>query len=714
MTEVFQHAPTDVTTAPASQLPADDDLRQIMESRIRTFNPFRRTRMTEWNINLAYLTGHQYVGLNGTGAVTENPANKQFRSTVNKIAPAVRNDVAMATKVPPKFDVVPDTTDENDRATAIAGEEMLGYLRKLNDFDEQRGLLIMWYDIASIAWRKNYWNPFHKVVGQNPEATLPDGTPNTEHDPEALVGAPLYQGEALSEHTPTNEVIWDWRLNSKKLPWIIHARPMTFGELKTRFGEEKALTVPESAFIDPNTGQNEFEMKIFNQFLAFSESTGQTPKPDVSKMNKDDKQVMVYEFWQVIDTNYPEGVFSVMAGFEPGVVLQNAPYPIEKYPHGEVPFTAYDMMLPDKAVAGTASRISMARPLQDELNEVRTHIRENFLVMGGGTIYVPRDGKVNQRRMDNGPGLIVEYDGPYRPQKEGGVPLSGDAFAYQETIIRDINDIFSFPQVAQGKRPQGGPKSGVGVALLQEAATTQHSPIISQMDRRDEHAMRQLLSIAFANYQDRTFQIIGKDNQWTLFEFTPNSYSTNFNVHVRTGSSLPISKAIERDMTLGLLPTGLLGNPQDPDVRRRALETMDIGGLDKILRDNARATNFAKLEYLTPVQQYHGMLESGVPPEEAIGQIYLPAVNPFDNHDVHIIEHKNDLLDKFFEYLGTGDPGMVIIAQAMQAHYLQHAEILSAQQLQNAILTGQIKAEDIETSEEKAQAKSENESKTKE
>ena len=683
-----------------------------MESRIRTFNPFRRTRIVEWNINLAYLTGHQYLGLDGEQHLVEAP-NSRFRSTVNKLAPAVRNDVAMATKVPPKFDIVPDTTDEDDRATAIAGEEMASYLRKLNHFDEQRGLLIIWYDIAAIAWRKQYWDPFYKVVGQNPEPTLEDGSENPEHNPDALVGEPLYDGEALSEHVPTNELIWDWRQKTEKLSWIIHARPMTYGEIKTQYGLEKANEIPESAFLDPNTGANEFEMKIFTQFMSFAGSTGPTPNPDTSDMRKDDRQVMVYEFWQVIDGNYTEGVLGVMAGFEPGVILHNEPYPIDIYPHGEVPFTGYDMMSPDKAVAGTSSRISMARPLQDELNEVRTHIRENFLVMGGGTVYVPRGGKVDQKRMDNGPGLIVEYDGPYRPQKEGGVPLSGDAFVYQDTIIRDINDIFSFPQVAQGKRPQGGPKSGVGVALLQEAATSQHSPIIVQMDRKDEHAMRQLMSIAFANYGKRTFQIVGKDNQWTLFEFDPQSYTTQFNVHVRTGSSLPISKAIERDTTLALLQTGLLGNPQDPTVRKRTLETIDIGGLDKILRDNARETNFAKLEYQTPVVRYRQALESGQDAKTAIAQIYLPAVNIFDNHDIHVIEHKNDLLDRYFEYLGSGDPGLLIIAQAQLAHYAQHSEILAEQQLNQAILSGTIKAEDLESSQEKETAKSDNEPKKK-
>ena len=692
-------APTPVTSS-SPQQPDDKDfaIREIMKSRIRTFNPFRRSRIPEWNINIAYLCGFQDISFDGTNLYV-NKNTSPFRTSVNKILPAVRNDVAMGTKVPPKFDIVPDTTDENDRQTVVAGEKMSGYLRRINDFDKQRGKVIIWYDIANIAWRKQYWDAKYKVIGNNPE-------PEEEgHNPDLQPGEPIYQGEALSEHTPTNELIWDWRQDTARLPWIIHARPMTWAQLLIDY-PETAKNIPASELMESMSSLNEFEIKVFNEFSQLVTPTGTSTVPDSSEMSDKDKEVMVYEMWQIADSNYPLGVFSVMAGLENGVVLQNEPYPIEQYPHGEVPFTAYDMMVPDKSVTGTASRISQARPLQRELNFIRTLILENTAALGNGVIYAPRDANLNFARIDNGTGLIIEYDGGYRPQREQGQPVAGQLFLYVATIVQDINDIFSFPDVSQGKRPMGGPKSGVGIALLQEKADTQHSPTINEMDRADERAMNQLLSIAFANYGKRTFNIVGKDNEWALFEFDPSSYTTKLNVVVRTGSSLPISKALERDMTLGLLREGLLGNPQDPTVKKKVLEHLDIGGLDRILKEKNKDVNFAKKEFQVPVQQYQQMVkQAGAPSEGILKQIYLPAVNPFDDHEVHIVEHKNDLLDKFFEYLGTGDPGMIMIAQAMQAHWMQHSQILTEQQLRQAIMTGQIRREDLESSREKEEAK---------
>lgn len=682
---------------------AEEAIKEIIRSRAKTFNPFRRDRITEWNANMAYLAGHQYIGMSGGALISGGKG--PFSCTVNKIAPAVRNDVAMATKVPPKFDVVPDTTDANDRATAIAGEKMGGYLRRINNFDQQRSRIVIWYDIASIAFRKQYWDPFYKVIGHNPE-------PEQEgHNPEMAPGAPIYQGEALSKHTPTNELIWDWRQDTDRLTWIIHATPMNLSEIKIRYGEEAALKIPEGSYIDPaGSLENQFEMKIFNEFRHLqNEIAGDTVKPDIEEMGDNERQVMRYELWQVRDNNYPLGIYAVMFGLEDGVVLQNVPYPIEQYPHGEVPFTAYDMLVADKAVSGTASRISQARPLQDELNDIHSLIRENTAVMGGGLWKVPRDAKINIGRMDNGIGLFVEYDGPHPPHREAGVAVAGQLFLYAATIVEDLNDVFSFPQVSQGKRPQGGPKSGVGIALLQEGAQTQHSPIINEMDRKDERAMSQLLSIAFANYGQRNFNIIGKDNQWTLFEFDPKSYSNHFNVVVRSGSSMPISKAIEREMAMGLLQTGMF-NPQDPRVKKRFLEVIDIGGMDNLLKDDAKDVAFAKKEFQTPVMQYQQMTKQvqesgeGITEEiyeQILKQIFVPPPNTFDNHDVHIIEHGNDIKDKYFEYLGSGDPGMIIIANAMKLHWDIHSSILSQQQLQQAIMSGTIKREDLESSKEK-------------
>ncbi|MHC4620397.1 MAG: hypothetical protein ACYTEQ_21825 [Planctomycetota bacterium] len=222
----------------------DDSIGKLIDGRVKAFSSYNRSRNVEWNINIAYLTGHQRVGLSG-GHLVPLPKG-DFDVTANKLLPAVQNDIAQVTKVPPKFDVVPDGTDDADRSTAIAGDKMAGYLRRINTFDMHRGRIMAWVDIAGLGWRKNIWKANHKVIGYNPEPEEEGNNPNLE------AGQPIYQGEALSYHVPNNEVIFDWREDIDNLPWVIHARPMTLAALKQRYGDEVMTKIKEEDFYKPD------------------------------------------------------------------------------------------------------------------------------------------------------------------------------------------------------------------------------------------------------------------------------------------------------------------------------------------------------------------------------------------------------------------------------------------------------------------------------
>lgn len=655
-------------------------VKELIEKRRKSFAPYQKSRIPEINCNIAYVLGFQHVGIDG-GAVVSLASNYPDAVTANKIGPAVQNDIAQATKASPKFETIPVTTDENDRAGCVVGEKLIGHLQMVNDFTTQRGEMILWYDVGGIAWKKNYWCPNYRVIGHNPE-------PEQEgYNPDMLAGELVYEGEAVSEIVSPNEIIFDYRGNINKLPWIIHARPMTRSSLKLQFGDV-IDGIDDSKFKSANSDLNEFEIKLFEDF---NNTLATNPTEELAS---GDKVIDVFEMWQVRDGNWPEGVYAVMVGDE---VIINQPYPIEVYPHGQIPFTPFAPMSIKGKLIGAASRVSQARPLQRELNELRTLIKENMITVGAGIWSSPRDAKVKVSRAENGVGLVVEYDGAIKPDRSVGSPLPGGVFAYTSTIENDISEIFAFHEVSKGQVPTGGPKSGVGIHLLQEKDMTQSAPIITALEKCEEKALRQLLSIATANYNNRTLNIIGKDNEWALFEYNPEAFNAKIDVKVRTGSSLPINKALERELTLTLGGAGWLGNPADPIVRKRVLEAIDIGGLDKTLKDNNKDVNFAKKEFLVPVAMYQKIAEQidweNTPEDQLAEMIYFPPINEFDNHEIHYIEHKNDLVDKYHDLLKSGDPGLVIIAKSMKDHLNQHAMILQQQALQAALMSGQIKPE---------------------
>lgn len=659
---------------------ANEHVKKIIEAKRDTFSPFRRNRIVEWRINMAYLVGEQYIGLAG-GTLVVNKEVPAYAVTANKIMPAVTNDIAVGTKVPAVFDVVPAGTDSDDIATAVVGQKMLNYLRRINDFDAQREQLILWFDIATIGWRKNWWDPRYKVAGTNPEQEE-DG-----HNPNMQPGELIYEGEARSMHVPTNEMIWDWRLNPKKLPWIIHARKMSIGEARARYGE-KADIISDTETMDSTTNQNEFEMTILNTVSnRFGLGSVSSPRPQAED-SRDDREVNYYELWQVRDGTNPMGIYAEMAG---GVVMVNKPYPIESYPHGEVPFVSYAPLMWDKTVMGAGSRISQARPLQREVNRLRTLILDNTETLGSGLWMIHRDSKVNFDRVDSGVGVKVEWEGRVKPQREAGVSVAGGIFAHLIKVEDDIDGIFAFHPVSKGKQPKGGPRSGVGLEVLHEGDITQLSPMILAMENSDEKSLQQLLVVGFANYKERTMSIVGKDNEWAILSFNPEEMKGKFNVQVRAGSSMPVSRAIERQFTTGLIQLGLI-NIMDPVQKRRAMQSLDIGGMDSLLKEDAKDVNYARKEFLVAEKFYleSGGIQPDMTKEQIEGIIVMPPVNLFDNHEIHVIEHRLHLVDKYYDYISSQDPGLLLLAAAMQEHWAMHSQILADQQIRQAMMAQRI------------------------
>lgn len=692
------HSPTisePVTSATESQ-DANEVMREIIRKKIKAFNPYRRSRMLEIKANIAYLCGHQNIQVRN-GQI--EPLQSPYATAVvaNKIWPAVMNDIAVATKAAPKFDVVPSGTDEDDKATAKAGEKILPYLQRVNDPHLHRRSVILWYDIAGVGWRKTYWKPNAKLLGYNP---LPEQEGN---NPDIGPMEPLFRGEVTVEHTPNPELVFDWRQkNLHNLKWIIQHKTITLAEVKSLLGSDVADSIPEKAL--QTKPEESFETEIMGDFSRLSKSlVAATPKPNESDLTRLDKHIDYYEFWHVPDKNMPQGAFAVGLGdiekSSDFVLPVNGPYPKEQYPHEEIPFTPADPVSLDGISIGSVPRISLARPLQKEYNQIRSLILDDIDGMGNSVVFVPRGANVDRKKVTNLPGNYVEYDGPFKPQREPGVQIPAALFVHLENVRKDIDEIFAFHEPSKGIMPEGGPRSAIGLQTLQEADITQLSPVIRALDEADERVAHQALCLAIANYDERLIQIVGKDNQWVLQKISPDELKGKINVIVRTGSSLPLNKTLEQDKIVNAWQLGLLGNPENPAVKQMVLKGLDLGSMDQVLQDNAKHINIAQREFLMAeklVMQMpeipQGASENEI--EALLSQyLYIPAPNDFDEDYVHLQEHSNFLLDKYWEYMASGQPVLQALAESMRAHNNLHAQRIQAQQilllqLQNPKLAG--------------------------
>jgi len=329
--------------------------------------------------------------------------------------------------------------------------------------------------------------------------------------------------------------------------------------------------------------------------------------------------------------------------------------------------------------------------------------------MGNSVIIAARGANIDFKKVDNFPGNYIEVDGPYVSgvKREPGVPIVGSFFAFLDTLAKSIDEIFAFHEPSKGIMPEGGPRSAIGLQTLQEADATQLSPIVKSIDKSDERAAYQMLSLALANYNERNIQIIGKDNEWILYKINPQELNGKINVIVRTGSSLPLSKTLMEQKAFLLWQNGLLGNPTDPSVRLEVLKIMDLGGVDQLLQSNAKHVNHAQKEFINAeklIQQIPpiGPNVSAKEVKALYSQyIFVPSPKSIDDHYTHIQEHTNFLLDKYYEYIGTGLPHYLILAQAMNDHVAIHQNIVYQQQImQMALQSGELFKEKKETNKE--------------
>jgi hypothetical protein len=654
----------------------DQAMAKIIKERVSSFDHYRQAESLEARINIAYLCGYQNIHI-VNGIVAPLPTNMVVNIVDNKILPAVNNDVAVATKSTATFDIVPTTTTQEDEATAKVASQLVKYLQRINGRTLSRDAAVMWYDIAGVGWRKCYWDDKARVVGRNPK-------PGEEgHNPELQPLDPVFQGEVVIEHVPNTELIYDFRVKDvNKLEWIIHAKTITMSEVKTRWGTDFAALVNPTESIDVLNDNIGFEANVMRDFNSMANGIMQANMREAVQYS-DDELIKYYEFWHKPNASMPLGAYVVMVGDR---LAENKPFPLEDYRHGELPFIPAAPMALSGIAPRAVSRITQARPLQREYNRLRSMVADGLDAMGNSVIMVPAGSKVEYKRLSNTHGNIIEYEGPMKPTREPGVQIPGAVFAYLQEVRRGIDEVFAFPDVSRGQTTSSSPDSARGLQLLQDASHTQLGPMVHGFDQSDEKLVNQAIALGLRFYKNRLLPIVGEDNSWTLFRINPEEVTGRVNVIVRTGSSLPLNKALEADRAFTVWQSGLLGDPNSPEVRNYVIKQMDLGGIDNILANNAKQKDFAQKEFITAEQMVQQMppIPAGFNAQEAEAlmsqYLFVPPPNAFDNHMVHAGQHTDFILDNYWKYKATGLIQYAILGAAMVDHNNMHHQMMEASQ----------------------------------
>lgn len=575
-----------------------------------------------WMTNVAYLVGVDSVFYDTATRqyrpISNNtPYPRRNRITSNKILPAAQNRLARLCKVPPRFEVRPNSTQPEDKDAARLGLEVLAQIWEEQEVNRKRINLMMWVQECGHAY-------LHVSHDPNAGEPLYDPIEGTEVGSEGRVRIDV--GSAF-EYFPDplaksfDEIMWIARAKVRRLDYFV-----------TRYGKKGELVKPEGAWLL----SVQYEARINS--LNTTGLTG-TASPIETEMQNSAIEMVYYEKPSSL---HKGGRMIVVAN---GVLLEEKPLPV-----GEIPIVKFD----DIVVAGKyypEAVITHARPLQQQYNLVLSKRAEwDKKLIAGKYISEKRHGLIDEAINDRS-GEVVQYNHiPGVPEPKAMTIPVMPSYVMEESDFydREINTIFGLSEVSQGKLPAAGIPA-IGMQLLVEQDETRIGIEVEQ----HEHAFAQLGRLCLRHVAKlyktpRKLKQKNRSGEYTVRDFTGDDLKGNLDVTVVRGSTVPTSRALKRQEILNAYGQGLLGDPNDPAVREKVLGSLEFGDIAEVWRDRALDMN--------QIKDSIDEMEKGIVPE----------ISEFDNHRMHFQE--KNAFRKTDRFKGWQKPLKALLEDDMNRH----------------------------------------------
>lgn len=584
--------------------------------------------------NIAYLCGFDNVFFDGTTRsfkpiATPSRLLRQSRVHVNRILPTVQNRLARLCKNPPRYDVPPNSSDEEDKEAARLAIQVLNQLWENCQINRKRIPMTMWLQQCGVAYFKVCWDPTlgaKKVVKGEGQK---DGEGQEVYD---IVN----EGDIRVDVCSFFEVFPDPLAKSwDEIRYIIQAKIRPIEYFATQYPEKGHLVKEEDCWLNSLT----YEMRI----NSINTTTG---AGSVSSQMKN--SAIEISYYEKPTKKHPYGRHLIVAN---GVKLKDDVLPID-----ELPFVKFD----DVVVGGkfnSEAIITHLRPLQDQINRGKT-LRAawmNRTLMG--KYAVPRGANLAREALNDQSGEILEFDqlpnGAGKPEPLDVPTIPSYAFQEEDTLKLDMDDTAGINQASRGQMPSSSIPA-IGMQLLVEQDDTR----IGIETEGHEHSYadlgRILLKYVDEYYvTDRLLKIVGKNQEYLVRKFKGEDLRKNFDVRVVRGSTLPGSKVLKRQEIMNLHQQGYFGNPQDPLVLQNVLSWLEYGDIYQAWKRHS----------LRMAQIQRGI--------EMIERNEKPPVAQYDDHALWLQELDDYRISEKFLKLDDEQKQILLTVMEEHAAYLQ-------------------------------------------
>lgn len=504
--------------------------------------------------NIAYLMGYDSVYWDSRTREFRNVATlgtgiNRNRLRYNKLMPLAQNRAARLVKVPPKYDVRPESSQTEDKDAARLALDVINMVWDRERINQKRIPLVMWTQQAGFAFIKTSWD---ECAGR------PLGDGNYEGDIRVDVVSPL---EIFVDPLATTMAECQWLIQAKvrKLDYFREHYPEKGGQVK----EEDAWLL-----------STQYELRV----NALNSGGPAATSSDLQMKNS----AIELSYYEKPSKKHPQGRHVVTAN---SILLEDKELAI-----GEIPFAKFD----DVVIGGkffSEAIISHARPYQDYLNQIINKRAQWTRRMLAGKYVAPYGHGLAPEALDNESGELLSYK-PNPAAPNGGEPrqmqvpvIPQYAYEEQKSVEMGMDDLFGLNEISQGRVPQSGmPAAGMQILLEQDATrigvvTENHEHSWADVGR---HILKHVKNFYIT---PRLMKVAGKGLEYTVKPFTGSDIGNNTDVYVVRGSTIPNSKVIQRQDILNTYQMGLLGDPTDPKLREKVLSMMEFGDVAEMWQD---------------------------------------------------------------------------------------------------------------------------------